>query len=236
MMAILRSRAEICITSTSILHLTSTSGSHADTREASHPHLFHASLLSRGLTCAIVHSQRRKVIQLCNVLAFLLCETSDVHIMWAFIRHSSKSEIDTICNPSSLFDRPPLLCETDSLRLWPDVCLSPSWRRKTQTGSYLMAELGGEEGVDFQISDRDGTRLTMGGDELRDWRGQYGAPSQPSQRLAHTGDGCNLYGTHWIDEPHLSFNSLSSIQTHSTLPPSLLLQWGNCKLKMWMYP
>ena len=70
---------------------------------------------------------------------------------------------------------------------------------------------GEEEGVDFQISDRDGTRLTMGGDELRDWRGQYGAPSQPSQRLAHTGDRCNLYGTHWIDEPHLSFNSLSSI-------------------------
>ena len=147
MMAILRSRAEICITSTSILHLTSTSGSHADTREASHPHLFHASLLSRGLTCAIVHSQRRKAIQVCNVLAFLLCETSDVHIMWAFIRQSSKSEIDTICNPSSLFDRPPLLCETDSLRLWPDVCLSPSWRRKTQTGSYLMVELGGERRV-----------------------------------------------------------------------------------------
>ena len=44
MMAILRSRAEICITSTSILHLTSTSGSHADTREADHPHLFHGDL------------------------------------------------------------------------------------------------------------------------------------------------------------------------------------------------
>ena len=29
-------------------------------------------------------------------------------------------------------------CPTSSLRLWPDVCLSPSWRRKTQTGSYLM--------------------------------------------------------------------------------------------------
>ena len=29
-------------------------------------------------------------------------------------------------------------CRTSSLRLWPDVCLSPSWRRKTQTGSYLM--------------------------------------------------------------------------------------------------
>ena len=108
-------------------------------------------------------------------------------------------------------------------------CLFIAVVEKENTNGLLSdggAGRGGEEeeGVDFQISDRDGTRLTMGGDELRDWRGQYGAPSQPSQRLAHTGDGCNLYGTHWIDEPHLSFNSLSSIQTHSTLQPSLFLQ------------
>ena len=51
-------------------------------------------------------------------------------------------------------------------------CLFIAVVEKENTNGLLSD--GGEEGVDFQISDRDGTRLTMGGDELRDWRGQYG--------------------------------------------------------------
>ena len=84
-----------------------------------------------------------------------------------------------------------------SLRLWPDVCLSPSWRRKTQTGSYLMP--GGEgvrEGVDFQIWDRpDPVSQWV---EMRwDWGGLYGTAPQ---RLAHIGDGCVTNMVH--TEPH----------------------------------
>ena len=67
------------------------------------------------------------------------------------------------------------------LRLWPDVCLSPSWRRKTQTGSYLMRRVGWVWISRFQI---DPARLTMGGDE-RDWCSQYGAP--PDWRTLETG-------------------------------------------------
>ena len=87
-LSILRGRAEICITSTSV--------SHADNRSTLSLFLIFLSLLT--ITWSSIGQTEGRVVKLGTVVE----------------------------------------CRTSSLRLWPDVCLSPSWRRKTQTGSYLM--------------------------------------------------------------------------------------------------
>ena len=125
-LSILRGRAEICITSTSV--------SHADNRSTLSLFLIFLSLLTITWSPADVNYRpiigyNRTIIVDTHPIVLYALFLSLLTITWSPAGQTEGRvvKLGTVVE-----------CRTSSLRLWPDVCLSPSWRRKTQTGSYLM--------------------------------------------------------------------------------------------------
>ena len=125
-LSILRGRAEICITSTSV--------SHADNRSTLSLFLIFLSLLS--ITWSSTGQTEGRVVNYRPIIGYnrtIIVDTYPIVLYALFLNF-----LTITWSLAEQTEGRVVECRTSSLRLWPDVCLSPSWRRKTQTGSYLM--------------------------------------------------------------------------------------------------
>ena len=131
-LSILRGRAEICITSTSV--------SHADNRSTLSLFLIFLSLLS--ITWSSTGQTEGRVVNYRPIIGYnrtIVVDTYPIVLYALFFNFLTITGSPAGQTEGRVVKLGTVVeCRTSSLRLWPDVCLSPSWRRKTQTGSYLM--------------------------------------------------------------------------------------------------